>query len=127
MEQLPIGLTILSGNQVLFANKEFGSIFRMNDKFPIYNPDTIGNDKILKVLTNIRSDDNQRGLSQLKGDILELYKYDQIYIRILDKQIQYGSKMCDVICCFEVTQLRQLENEKNGQEIPNTAHGHHVS
>ena len=119
MEQLPIGILVKQDGVFTFPNHEFGSIFKIVDTFPMYNPTGPKCIKIMDILQNIITAENAdksllSEIAQMKENTERacFYKFNEQDIRMIIKKANYCKKNVEILCFTDITQLRKLERDK---------------
>ena len=125
MEELPIGLVICSNNSIIFINAEFKRTFHIEDAAstePIHSSLTteVHNHVFTKLLNPDSKTSLLQDINDHKNFDYKIYKFGTQEFKIVYKTSEYSQSPCNVLCFFDVTEIKKLEKEKIEKRLQNT-------
>jgi hypothetical protein len=127
LEHIPIGVVIYSKKEIQFVNSEFGNIFNIKStKLPIYKAQNSIADSLKKEVFSklYNMETNANLLEEIDCDQVtfdnKIYSYENQDIKISPKTTVYYQTTFNILCFFDVTELRKLEKEKIAKKLQTT-------
>jgi hypothetical protein len=121
LEHIPIGIAIYNTKGIVFINSEFRKAFTLKESIP---QDRLTNDVNINVFSKLINVDSKTSLlNEIQTQTnfnYKVYSFGNQEFKVVPKVSEYSKNNFNILCFFDVTEIKKLEKEKVEKRLQTT-------